>query len=130
MSIFIFKSSFFTKNIYIFCIEKIHARAGHKKLLVCRHPTLDLQVGSVGRDFFYIGESQSRSQALTAFWYKLFRGKKYLYPRLLLQEILIRPRLINATRRYDLTARFFFYKQPNCEGSHIKNSLIVKQLAM
>ena len=28
---------------------------------------MGLQVGSVGRDFFYFGEGQSRSQGLTAF---------------------------------------------------------------
>ena len=28
--------------------------AGLKKLFVCRHPSLGLRVGSVGRDFFFI----------------------------------------------------------------------------
>ena len=42
-----------------------------KKLFVSRHPTLGLQVGSVGRDFFYFGEGKSRSQDLTTFSYKL-----------------------------------------------------------
>ena len=42
-------------------------KAGLKKLFVCRHPPVGLQVGSVGRDFFYISESQSRSQGFAAF---------------------------------------------------------------
>ena len=32
-------------------------------------------------------------------------------------------KLINATRKYDLTTRASFYKQPNCKGSNIKNGL-------
>ena len=35
-------------------------KAGIKNLFVCRHPTQGLQVGSVGRDFFYFS-GQSRS---------------------------------------------------------------------
>ena len=35
-----------------FLIQKCPDWAGLKKLFVCRHPTLGLRVGSVGRDFF------------------------------------------------------------------------------
>ena len=38
-------------------------------------------------------------------------------------------KLINATRKYDLTTRASFYKQPNCKGSNIKNGLKFKQVA-
>ena len=47
-----------------------------QKLFVCHHPTLGLKVGSLGWDFFYFGECQSRSQGLTAFLYKFVCGEK------------------------------------------------------
>ena len=43
------------------------SKGGLKKLFVSHHPTLGLRVGSVGWNFFYFGEGQSRSQGLTAF---------------------------------------------------------------
>ena len=55
-------------------MEKFLNYTGLKKLFVCRHPTMGLRVESVGRDFFYFGEGQSRSK--DAFRYKLGRGKK------------------------------------------------------
>ena len=70
-----------------------------------RHPILDLRVRSVGRNFFYSGEDQSRSHSLTTFFYiSLVAGKNTLYPRLSLQWVVIRLWLVNATRGYNLTS--------------------------
>ena len=54
-------------------------------LFVCRHLTLALRVGSVGRDFFNFGEGQSCSQNLTAFSYTLGCGKNNTHPQLPLE---------------------------------------------
>ena len=80
-------------------------QSGLKKLFGWLHSILGLRVGSVGRDiFFNFGEGQSCSQGLTAFQQKVGRGKKNFYPRLSLQQIVIRLWLISATRGYDLTS--------------------------
>ena len=48
-------------------IDNFFCKAGLRKLFVCRHPTLDLREGSVGLDFFYFGEGQSRSRGFNTF---------------------------------------------------------------
>ena len=53
-------------------------KAGLKKLFACRHPTLGLRVGSVGRCFFYIGEGSLAARALPLFDVSFFAGRTFI----------------------------------------------------
>ena len=71
----IFLNSAKSKNLQNldWSIQKDFDQAG---LFLWRHPTLGLQLGSVGRDFFYFGEGQSRYQGLTAFLIETWSQEK------------------------------------------------------
>ena len=104
-------------------------KAGLKKFFVCRHSTLVLQLGLVGRDFFLfwgrlvpfpepyrflIKASSREKEPLSATIFIIVSDKAQVNQR-------------KQGMRFNNTS--FFNKQPNCYGTNIKNCLKVKQVA-
>ena len=72
-------------------------------MFVCRHPTLGLRVGSVGRNFFILLKVSLDPRALPLFDISLVAGKR-TFIRDHHYNIQIRLWVINTTREYDVTS--------------------------